>query len=67
MSSQHYNFARLKQVLKELNELTVPSETVIDADNADYVIELKNEVIDLVTEIEKAYGSLSLSLLEKNK
>jgi uncharacterized protein YejL (UPF0352 family) len=57
-----YQFVRLKQVLKELSELTVPSE---DCDSPEYVDELRQEATEIVDVLEKAFAQISVDLIER--
>lgn len=67
MAALQYKFARLKQILIEFKELTVPSEIVIDSDSIDYLTELRAEADDLLEEIEKEYAKTTIKLLDTGK
>ena len=67
MATLQYKFARLKQILTEFKELTVPSEIIVDSNSVDYLVELRTEADDLLEEIEKEYAKTIFKLLDTGK
>ena len=67
MATLQYKFARLKQILNEFKELTVPSEIIVDSNSVDYLVELRTEADDLLEEIEKDYVKTTFKLLDTGK
>lgn len=61
--STRFQFLRIRQILKELKEYTDSNEN----SSPEYVSELREEADELIDQIEKNYGKLSIRVLETGK
>lgn len=61
--SARFQFIRIRQILKELKEYTDSNEN----SSPEYVSELREETDELIDQIEKDYGKMSISLIENGK
>ena len=62
--STHFQFARIRQILKELKETTGPKE---DYQYPEYIDELREEADEVISKIENEFAKLSIKLLERPK